>query len=97
MIISTVYHHEAFLPKPDITRILGIPTYDAHHQIQIELKNNALSLHYNLGGATCGHPRQLMMNTKYATLSNVMYVRPVQPVILLISNNTTRIELYKLI
>ena len=48
MIISTVNYREAFFLKLDLTRILGIHTYDALHQMQLELKTNAISIHSNL-------------------------------------------------
>ena len=87
---------EDFFPKPDITRILGIPTYDSLHQIKLELKTNALSIFSNPVGATHGHLGLLMTNTKYATLSNVPYVCPVHPVIIIITKNATRVSLYEL-
>ena len=49
MIISTVKYRETFFPKLDLTRILGIHTYDALHQMQLELKTNAISIQSNLG------------------------------------------------
>ena len=96
MSISTVNYHETFLPKLDLTRILGIPTYDALHQIKLELKSNALSVHYNLGGVTLGHLGIFMTNAKYATLSPVPYVHHVHHVILQIPNNATRVASYEL-
>ena len=68
MIISMVNYCETFFLKPDTTRIFGIPTYDAFHQIQLELKTNALSVHSNLGVSTHVHLVLLMKNTKYAPL-----------------------------
>ena len=96
MIISMVKYCETFFLKPDITRIFGIPTYDAFHQIQLELKTNALSAHSNLGGATNRHLVLLITNTKYYTLSNVPHVRTVHPSILIIPNNATHILSYEL-
>ena len=96
MIISTVNYRETFFPKPDLTRILGIPTYDALHQLKLELKSNILSVHSNLGGGTHGHLCLLITNKKYATLAPVAYVRPVHPGIVLIPNNATCVEPYKL-
>ena len=96
MSISTVNYCDTFFPKLDITRILGIHTYNVLHQIQLEIKTNAVSVHSNFVGGTHGHFRLFMTNTKYATLSNVTYIRPVHPGILLIPNNATRIASYKL-
>ena len=76
--------------------IRGIPTYDALHQMQLELKSNDFSVYSNLGGVPHGHFGLLMTNTKYATLPPVAYVRPVHPGILQIPSNATRVTLYKL-
>ena len=96
IIISTVNYRDTFFPKPDITRILGIPTYDALHQMQLELKTNALSVHSKLWGPTHKTIGLLMINTKYDTVSNVPYLIPVHPVILLIPINATRVASYEL-
>ena len=77
-------YQENFFPKTVLTRILGIPTYDSLHQIQIDLNKNAFSVQTNLGGSTNVSMGIFMTNTKNTTLSKVPYVRPVNPVILLI-------------
>ena len=91
MIISTLNYRETFFLKLDLTRILGNHTYDALHQMQLELKTNALYVHSNLGGATHGHLGIFMMDIKYATLSKVLYICTIHPNILLIPNNDTRV------
>ena len=96
MSISTVNYPETSLPKLDLTRILGILTYDALHQMQLELKSKALSVHFNLGGRTHGHIIILITNTKYTTLSPVPYVRPGHPGIIIIHNNTSHVISLKL-
>ena len=96
MSISTVNYRKTFFPKLDLTRIIGIPTYDALHQINLELKNSALSVKSNLGGATHGNLVIFMINVKYETLSPVLYVRPLHPGIILIPNYATRFASYKL-
>ena len=64
--------------------------------MQLKLKSNALSVHSNLGVGTHVHLGILMTTTKYATLSPVVYVRPVHPGNKYISCNTTRVASYKL-
>ena len=96
MSISAVNYQETFFPKPDLTRILGIPTYNSLHQMQLELNSNALCIQSNLGGGTYGHLGILMTNTKYAILSHVAYSHPVHPGIQRIPNNTTHVASYKL-
>ena len=76
--------------------MIGIPIYNTLHQIQLEIKSNALSVSSNLGGGTHEHLRFLMSNRKYATPSPVLYVRPVHPSILQISNNATHVASYEL-
>ena len=57
--------------------------------MQLELKQNALSVHYNLGGSTHGHLGLLMTDTQYALISNAAYVHPIHPGIIHIPNNDT--------
>ena len=64
--------------------------------MQLKLKTNALSVNSNTIGATHGHLRLLITNTKYATLSNFLYEHPVQPDILQIPNSATCDAPYKL-
>ena len=96
MIISMVKYLNTFFPKPDLTRILCIPTYDSLHQINLKLKTNALSVHSNLRGATHRNLVLLMKNTKYATMSNVPYICPMHPGVLLITNNSIRATSYRI-
>ena len=96
MRIFTVNYPETFFLIPDLTIIIGITTYDALHQMHLELKSNALSVHLNLGGATHGNIVIFTTKKKYATLSPITYVRSMHPVILLIPNNATRFTSYEL-
>ena len=91
MSIPSVNYRETFFPKPDLTRILGIPTYENLHQMQLELKTNALSVHSNLGGATHGHLGLLMTEAQYALVSDIAYERPEHPGVLHVPNNATRV------
>ena len=50
--------------------------------MQLELKTNAVSVHSNLRGATHRNIGLFMIDTKYAILSNLPYVRPLHPGIL---------------
>jgi hypothetical protein len=89
--IPSVNYRETFFPKPDLTRIIGIPTYEALHQMQLELKTNALSVHSNLGGAQHGHLGLLMTAAQYALVSDTPYERPEHPGVLHIPHNATRV------
>ena len=96
MSIYTVNYRKAFLPKPNLTRILGTPTYNTLRQIQLELKSNTIFVHSNLVGSTHKHLGIFITNTKYATLSDVAYVCPVHPGILQIPSNASRAASYEL-
>ena len=96
MSISTEKYHTTFLPKPELTRILGVLTYNALHQRYLELKINAIYVHYNLGGSSHGHLGLLMTNTEYAKLLPVLYLRSVHPGILLMPNNAILVASYEL-
>jgi hypothetical protein len=50
MSISAVNYGEVFFEHPDLTKIIGIPTYDTLHKIYQEIKSNAISVHSDLGG-----------------------------------------------
>ena len=65
MIIPSVNYRGNFLPKPYLTNIFDIPTYEYLYQMQLELKTNALSVHSNIGGGTHGHIVLLMTNAQY--------------------------------
>ena len=49
MSISTVNYRKTFLPKLDITRTLGIPTYNALHQMQLDIKPTLFMFIQTLG------------------------------------------------
>ena len=52
---AAINYHKMF-PKPDLTPILDVPTYDNVHLLIQELKANASSIHSNfLGGGAHGH------------------------------------------
>ena len=91
MSIPSVNYRETFFPKPDLSKILGLPTYDSLHQMQLELKSNALSVHSNLGGGTHGHLGLLMTAAQYALVSDAPYERPEHPGILHIPHAATRV------
>ena len=90
LFVSHVLHHkytlgqltEDLLPNPDLTKIFSIPTYKYFHQMQLELKTSALSVHSNLGGVI--HDPVIPIKTfnniedllKYGDLSHCPYYQP---------------------
>jgi hypothetical protein len=55
MSIAAINYRETFFPMKDLTRIIGIPTYETLHVMHLELKTNSTSVHSNLGGGQFGH------------------------------------------
>ena len=86
---AVINYREAF-PIPDLTRIIGIPTFETLHQMANELKQNASSVYSNLGGGAHGHLGLILSPQMYALISNVPYVRPGHPGTLIIPPNATR-------
>lgn len=50
MSIAAINYRETFFPVKDLSRIIGIPTYETLHTMHLELKTNSTSVHSNLGG-----------------------------------------------
>ena len=82
MTISTVNYHEAIFEHPNLTKIIGIPTYDTLHLLLNEIKPNAISVHSNIGGVQHGYLGLVVSPTACALLSNTPFVPPINPGIL---------------
>ena len=54
MSISTVNYHNTFSSKLDITTILDIPTYNALHQMELDLKPTLFMFTKAPGGPLIG-------------------------------------------
>jgi hypothetical protein len=79
MSIPTVNYREIFFEHPDLTKILGIPSYDTLHTLNQEIKSNAISVHSNLGEGQHGHLDLVISPNAYAFLANIPYARPGHP------------------
>ena len=84
MTISTINYHEAIFEHPNLTKIIGIPTYDALHLLHNEIKSNAISVHSNIGGVQHGYLGLVVSPTACTLLSNSPFVPPIHPGILAI-------------
>ena len=91
--IPLVNYCGTFSPNLGLTKIFVIPTYESLHQMQLELKTNDISVHYNLGVGTNGHLKLLLTNYQYSLITNTAYVRPVHPIFIHIPNNVTRVAI----
>jgi hypothetical protein len=89
MSISMVNYREFFFEHPDLTKIIGIPTYDTLHKLNQEIKSNATSVHSNLGGGQHGHLGLVISPIAYAFLSDTPYQHLVLPADLDIPISTT--------
>ena len=90
MSIAAINYRETFFPVKDLSRIIGIPTYETLHTMHLELKTNSTSVHSNLGGGQFGHLGLVISPARYAMEANTPYVRPVHPGALVIPVNETR-------
>ena len=90
MSIYSTNYRETHFAYPDLTRVIGCPTYDTLHNLKNEIKANALSVHSNLGGGQHGNLGLVISPAAYTRVSNVPYVVPIHPGELLIPEGTTR-------
>ena len=84
MSIAAINYREAFFPIKDLTRIIGMPTYETLHMMYLELKTNSTSVHSNLAGGLFGHLGLLLSPARYLMVSNTPYIRPDHPGVLII-------------
>jgi uncharacterized ParB-like nuclease family protein len=89
MSIPTVNYREVFFEHPDLSRIIGIPTYETLHTLNQELKSNAMSVHSNLGGGQHGHLGLVVSPNACALLANMPCARPGHPAPLAIPQNAS--------
>ena len=66
-------------PKPGLTRIIGLPTYDTIKKVNDELSQNAASVHTDLGGGRHGFLGLTVKPTIYATISATPITAPTNP------------------
>ena len=90
MSAPAVINYRDTFPILDPTRIIGILTFQTLHQMANELKQNVSSVYSNLGGGAHGRLGLLLSPQMYALISNVPYVRPAHPGLLIIPANATR-------
>jgi hypothetical protein len=90
MSIPTVNYREIFFEHHDLTKIIGIPSYDTLLKLNQEIKSNAISVHSNLGEGQHGHLGLVISLNAYAFLANTPYDRPRHPVPLDVPAAATR-------
>ena len=75
---------------PVLTKIHGIPIYEALRRIKDEMKANAASVPCDLGGGAYGHLGLILTEVGYTKIAVTPYVRPIHPVILNIVPGTVQ-------
>ena len=65
--------------KPELTPIVGEPTYDSLERLLKELKANARQIHSNLSGGTHGHLGLVISPASYQLISPIAFNRPAFP------------------
>ena len=91
MSITNTNYRETYFLKPDLSPIIGKPTFESLYQLIVDLQANAQSVHSNLGGGANGHLGLIMTPTQYAIHSTTPYVRPTHPGTLTIPVGTNRL------
>lgn len=86
---SNVDYRSNYFEHPTLTKIHGEPTYDTLQRLHNELKSNASSVPLTLGGGLHGHLGLVLSPARYAIVSNIPYVRPPPPGMLIIPPNAT--------
>ncbi len=77
-------------PHSVLDRIVGQPTYESLMKCYKQVKANALSVPSNEGGGQLGHLGAVVDPARYAFVSNVPYVPPVHPGVLVFPPNSTQ-------
>ena len=68
MTISTVKYRRTIFEHPNLTKIIGVPTYDTLHLLHNKIKSNTISFYSNLGGGQNGYLGLVVRPTAYSGL-----------------------------
>jgi hypothetical protein len=79
MATATVDYANAYFEYATLTPIRGEPDFEALLRMKKQLKANAQSVSSDLGNGTTGHLGQVLTAAEYALVSNVPYVEPNRP------------------
>ena len=90
---SVPNYRETLFAYPDLTPVLGEPTYEALRVLFNQLKANARSIHTTLGGGQFGHLGLVLTAPQYALLSNHPYQEPPQAFIQHMANSAAQQQL----
>lgn len=96
MVLKHINYAKAYFEFPVCDRIHGKPTYSTLKTLKKQLKANATAVVSDLGGGQHGQLGLVLPAADYALISNVPYVRPVHPGLLVIPNGTAHHEAVRL-
>ena len=69
MTISTVNYRETIFDHTDLSKIMGVPTYETLHLLHNEIKANVMAVHSNIGGGQHGYLGLVVRPTDYNLLA----------------------------
>ena len=79
MNISTINYRGKIFKQTNLSKIMGVPTYETLHQLHNEINYNAMAVHSNLGGGQQICLGKVIILTAYALLTNTPFVCQVHP------------------
>ena len=80
MTISTINYRETIFEHPDLSKIIGVPTYDTLYLLYNEIKSNTMAVHSNLGGSQHSYLGFVFRPTSYSLLISTTFVCQVHSV-----------------
>ena len=96
MAISTVHYRKTVFEHTNLSKIMGIPTYDTLHIFCNEIKSNTIAVHSNIGGQQHGYLGLVVRPTVYALLTNTPFVCQFHPgkiIVLIVATLQAQVEL----
>ena len=79
MVISTVKCCEKIFNHPDLSKIMGVPTYEILHLLHNEINSKAMGVHSNIGGGKHGYLWLVVIPIAYAPLTNTPIFHQLHP------------------
>ena len=82
--ISTANYCETIFEHPELTKIIGVLTYDTLHLLHKKIKSNTMAVHSNIGGGQHRYLGLVVSPNSCALLSNTLFVSNIHPLNLVI-------------
>ena len=75
MNISTINYRGKIFKQTNLSKIMGVPTYETLHHLHNEINYNAMAVHSNLEGGQQICLGKVIILTAYALLTNINFFR----------------------